>query len=612
MFSYLSIGSTEKDDDLVNLNDKEILYQPGSIIVTCRPYVYIVADSMKNIICNLCLTPTKSLNACSDCRQIFLCNSCNDPTKSNVFKTIHKLECSWLVKHGHILSSATRLFLNLYLQITDKVSIQYQGHFNPLTKEEINFDNLVPNFVLTANDFWQKLESFYSRYVNNQENKSDDMIDDLFIRISDLLETKCEIPMEYIEDIHLYKFVEMLEEIRNCDSLTELISDDFKIYKAWEIYCNLWSFTIPIYDETITGLFSKDPIAYGLYLEPSVIINSHSCIPNCSFAHYGPVLQLRAIKHILKGENLTINYVDLAMKKKERIIQLQNYLLNICLCSRCYDDSDEILNLNAFNELNQKFIDMFNGIFFQSMKNSNPNLPILPKIENPNYAELFAEMYDLANELDTFYEKIYPDYHPEKSKFLFAFTTITMNYLLFKMENDYYQKKRDMNKSLRSSSPTVLENIVKDIDDWSKLLKRTWKSFRNSHGVDHGFYRDTPIPLAELWIEEVNNQNMTLEKLYSDPINILFILCSTKTRSTRKERNYSVSLLLDSISSNFMSDNRSTIANGKHPKIHKLPGKVPIKAENSKSLIESFKIGFRSILIICALLFQLFLLYFFY
>ncbi|OTF71248.1 hypothetical protein BLA29_003960, partial [Euroglyphus maynei] len=311
------------------------------------------------------------------------------------------------------------------------------------------------------------------------------------------------------------------------------------IYELWKIFVRLWSYAVPIYDETLTGLFSKDAIAYGLYLEPSIITDRHSCLPNCSFINYGPVIQLRSMKTIEIDEQLTINYVDISLQRMERMKQLRNYYIDDCVCIRCSEqeqnDGHDMIELDLFHSLRQEFITQFQEEFIDSgQKNLSflnfSNFSTTTNNDDENemmMQEKCLKMSQLARRLDEQYEQLYLFDHPEKSRFLFAFLAVEMNLLLFKLEfreqlqngnllNGGHELNESKKNSRESGSITTLDTIIIDIKYWSDLLKRTVRSIRITHGIDHRLYREYRIPILNVWYKIIP-KSLTLERLYQDP-----------------------------------------------------------------------------------------------
>ena len=85
------------------------------------------------------------------------------------------------------------------------------------------------------------------------------------------------------------------------------------------------------------------PIGEGVY--PCAALLNHSCAPNCilryelgrsgNLKYHPPILQIIACKDIVKGEELTHSYVDLALCTQERQSRLMETHGFECNCIRC-------------------------------------------------------------------------------------------------------------------------------------------------------------------------------------------------------------------------------------------------------------------------------------
>ncbi|OTF82570.1 hypothetical protein BLA29_010180, partial [Euroglyphus maynei] len=160
-------------DDGDNDQQKRLAFETGDILVTCRPFIHIIADSWRGKICDLCLRQpigSKNLYVCHDCQQIYFCRSCQQLQSPSIFKNVHNLECSLLVKYGHILSSSSRLFLRLYHRLKNPESLPFQPIFNPLTHEPINFEQLELAIVIEYNELAERIRMCYEKFANKQSD----------------------------------------------------------------------------------------------------------------------------------------------------------------------------------------------------------------------------------------------------------------------------------------------------------------------------------------------------------------------------------------------------------------------------------------------------------
>ncbi|KAM4771724.1 histone-lysine N-methyltransferase SMYD3 isoform 2-T2 [Rhinophrynus dorsalis] len=149
-------------------------------------------------------------------------------------------------------------------------------------------------------------------------------------RISDLQSHIKELNEEMKEGLgHLATALELYLKKEIQDSL--LLPPGFHILDLFgKVTCN--SFTISDGEMQEVGV--------GLY--PSMSLLNHSCDPNCVIVFEGKRLLLHTVKEILKGEELTISYIDVKMPTHERQNQLQRQYCFICKCHRCLSgDKDE-------------------------------------------------------------------------------------------------------------------------------------------------------------------------------------------------------------------------------------------------------------------------------
>ncbi|KAM9817541.1 histone-lysine N-methyltransferase SMYD3 [Neosynchiropus ocellatus] len=83
-------------------------------------------------------------------------------------------------------------------------------------------------------------------------------------------------------------------------------------------------------------------VGVGLY--PSFSLLNHDCRPNCVLMFEGPRAQLRAVRDVRPGEELTISYIETLLDSEGRQKQLQEQFHFSCSCCRCRSrDTDELL-----------------------------------------------------------------------------------------------------------------------------------------------------------------------------------------------------------------------------------------------------------------------------
>lgn len=88
-------------------------------------------------------------------------------------------------------------------------------------------------------------------------------------------------------------------------------------------------------------LVDGDLREYGAGLYPLAALVNHSCAPNCvqSFTS-GGVIEMRAMRALGEGEEVTMSYVDLAQPLKERRAELLSRYCFECACSSCTEPSE--------------------------------------------------------------------------------------------------------------------------------------------------------------------------------------------------------------------------------------------------------------------------------
>ncbi|KYR01136.1 hypothetical protein DLAC_02240 [Tieghemostelium lacteum] len=75
----------------------------------------------------------------------------------------------------------------------------------------------------------------------------------------------------------------------------------------------------------------------GIGLYPEFSFFNHSCVPNASTLFIGNVLQLRAVKHIHIGDEITFSYVINELSHSEKRSDLQESFKFNCTCTKCQE-----------------------------------------------------------------------------------------------------------------------------------------------------------------------------------------------------------------------------------------------------------------------------------
>ena len=75
------------------------------------------------------------------------------------------------------------------------------------------------------------------------------------------------------------------------------------------------------------------PVGTGLYLLGSAF--NHSCRPSAAFSNVGRALEVRALRSIAAGEEVTVSYVDAGLPLAQRRQLLMEQFCFECRCEKC-------------------------------------------------------------------------------------------------------------------------------------------------------------------------------------------------------------------------------------------------------------------------------------
>ncbi|CAG2102950.1 unnamed protein product [Medioppia subpectinata] len=136
-----------------------------------------------------------------------------------------------------------------------------------------------------------------------------------------------------------------------------------------------------------------EPIGVGLYLQHRFI--GHSCQPNCAYNGNDEDLsmQLRAMRPIAAGEDITLNCVPLTLNRTDRQNALKVWSI-VCECDKCVHHLDRDIDYERFNPL--------------QIGNLFPDRVLTSR------SQLMAHVWKLLTDLDI----MFGDFHPIKTVFL--------------------------------------------------------------------------------------------------------------------------------------------------------------------------------------------------
>lgn len=136
---------------------------------------------------------------------------------------------------------------------------------------------------------------------------------------------------------------------------------------------------------------SLNAIGSGLYIEASAF--DHSCRPNATTVWNGLKLEVRAIRRIETGSQITTNYVDIKKSRSLRQQELLHHYYFTCACDRCSDQEERDV-WSEVSSLNEQMDEL-----------------ICRKTEDEEAK--FREVYLLAIRSLPLYEEVYGDFHPD-------------------------------------------------------------------------------------------------------------------------------------------------------------------------------------------------------
>ena len=186
--------------------------------------------------------------------------------------------------------------------------------------------------------------------------------------------------------------------------MNELLADEMRM-RCFQSTVRLFKPLVPDLDVELLLVFyakicinsfsilnlSLNAIGSGMYIEASVF--NHSCRPNATTVWNGLRLEVRAIKDIAAGKEITTNYVDIKKNRSERQTELREHYYFTCACDRCEDQrEDDVWPL--ISQLNERMDDLI------CQKSGDGE-------------EKFKEIYLCAIRSLPLYEQIYGEFHPD-------------------------------------------------------------------------------------------------------------------------------------------------------------------------------------------------------
>jgi len=309
--SPLAIGNSETKGRFVYcLRD----LQKGELIIEEEPYVIVVDSHVQHSVCNTCWKLSSLCNSivsrsCSEqvswrtyCHSCCYVWYCSQQCLTKDFEHINSLECLMLRRLKQLpylreISSVNRTIIRLIIRLISK---KYQ-ELNSTNQPEVPSNKMEQNgtkaFPCSFDDLWYLISNevlFDETHMSTITWLSDLIVDDLLVS------------------------PEEKKLITKEDIIALICREECNSFGIW--------------------LDTEQPIGLGIYLRSSFF--NHSCAPNVAKLHKEDLhtLGFYALCDIPKGTELTVTYIDLSHKRKERQYELKEYYFFRCTCDRCGDD----------------------------------------------------------------------------------------------------------------------------------------------------------------------------------------------------------------------------------------------------------------------------------
>ena len=95
-----------------------------------------------------------------------------------------------------------------------------------------------------------------------------------------------------------------------------------------------WAINVACINNSNAYSLTVDQNNYGIGIFPFLSLFNHSCYPNCVWTAHAGHVSIRNIAPLAKGEQLTVNYIDLYKTTEERRADLRKTKHFECMCIR--------------------------------------------------------------------------------------------------------------------------------------------------------------------------------------------------------------------------------------------------------------------------------------
>ena len=291
-------------------------FESGSIIIQSLPFSSAVAGKHIQEYCNEC-GHKKELKKCSQCNFVRYCSK-DCQTKS---WQSHKKECGYIKTKLDIFSKVLPLNSLLLLRTLEMNESEKKKHGNENTE-------LCPELEM--------LESHRDKFLQ--------------LKLSDTKNNTYEIVTR------TYK--PFLQD--RCYTVTE--------QTLFDVHCKL-----AVNANAFQGE-QGETVSSGFFPEQTLL--NHSCRPNCLNCFRGLEVLLVANRDIKRGEELTINYIDVIKPVWERRAMLEEKSHFVCACERCLEEESAEMDEDKWKILDKIYEQHMGGNWKEVLKLSSQILDL--------------------------------------------------------------------------------------------------------------------------------------------------------------------------------------------------------------------------------------------
>ncbi|CAG2104748.1 unnamed protein product, partial [Medioppia subpectinata] len=393
---------------------------PGDVITQDMPIIHALHSESKGKYCDNCFKRSDQLKRCTKCLQMYYCGK---ECQKNDWK-YHKNECPiYLRDLTQVLSTDNwmRILLRLYLSVqniptfaTKKYRL-FDGSDVSLRDIKVNTSGVNDNkFKECQKNDWKYHKNECPLYLRDlTQVLSTDNWMRIWLRLYLSVQN---IPTFATKKYRLFDGSDV--SLRDIKVNTSGVNDNKKILHFFN-FCNLLQYIDFDYDRqevlhwlsflyTIPLITIKsneqeipetlDPIGRGLYIQYSLL--GHSCQPNSALiVGKGLSTQLRAMRPIAVGEDITINIVSLNLNRDDRQQALKFWSID-CECDKCVHHLDRHIDYTRLQLTNLFPLNVFT---------------------------FGTQLMDYLREVLTELDVVFGEYHPQKTMFLMVIITKIMD-----------------------------------------------------------------------------------------------------------------------------------------------------------------------------------------